>query len=140
MTMLPSAQEKLCFQSSVGKLSHDPEGFLRLVWSCERQPLEAIKAFYEQVLTLLRATGTRKILSNHGHRPPLTGAAQQWLIGDWIPRAIAQTRLSHCAIVDGADPLHRLSVQSVMLNAPAGFILRRFPTIEAAYDWLVSVR
>ena len=131
MNSLPRAQETLYFQNVAGKLFYHPLGYVRLAWSTGRLPVEEIKTYYEQVLTLLLNTGSHKILSDHGQRAPLSGLAQQWLTGDWIPRAIRLARASYCAIVEGADPMHRLSTQSVVSSAPAGMLFQRFSTVEA---------
>ncbi|GAB3334180.1 hypothetical protein ACFQT0_19705 [Hymenobacter humi] len=140
MSPLPVAKETLYFESASGKLFHHPSGYVRLAWSAERTSIENIKAFYEQVLALLLNSGAHKILSDHGHRSPLTGPAQQWIIENWIPRAMSQARTRHCAIVEGANPLHRLSTQSVVAAAPSGFVMQRFATIEAAQAWLNALR
>jgi hypothetical protein len=136
MHSLPYAQETLFFQNPAGKLYYQPAGYVRLAWAAERQTFETIKAFYEQVLVLLQSTGVRRILSDHGQRAPLPIAAQEWLTTSWIPRAISQARTQHCAIVEGADPLHRLSTQSVVSTAPAAFQFRRFDSFVAADAWL----
>ena len=136
MSSLPRAQETLCFQNPVGKIFYQPAGFLRLAWSSERVPFEVIQAYYEQVLSLMLSSNTRKILSDHGQRAPLSGPIQQWLTEEWIPRAISQARVRYCAIVEGADPMHRLSTQSVVSASPAGLIFQRFSTVDAAIAWL----
>jgi hypothetical protein len=140
MNSLPRAQETLYYQSDVGKLFYHPSGFVRLAWSAERASIEVIKAYYEQVLALLLNTGSHKILSDHGRRVPLSALAQQWISENWIPRAMSQARTRHCAIVEGADPLHRLSTQSVVAASPSGFVFQRFSVIEAAEAWLLSIQ
>ena len=139
MNLLPRSRETLYFQSAAGKLYHHPAGYVRLAWSAERTPLDTVKAFYEQVLALLLNSGARKILSDHGQRAPLSGLAQQWLTENWIPRAISQARTRHCAIVEGADPLHRLSTQSVVASAPSDFVFKRFSAMEDAESWLAGL-
>jgi hypothetical protein len=139
MNSRPRPQEKLFFQSPAGTLYYQPAGYVRLAWAQERIALEAIQAYYEQVLALLKSTGVQRILSDHGQRAPLPTAAQQWLTGDWIPRAIHLTNTRHCAIVEGANPMHRLSTQSVVSTAPADFIFKRFDSIEPAEAWLLKL-
>ncbi|UOQ96254.1 hypothetical protein MUN81_13455 [Hymenobacter sp. 5317J-9] len=139
MNLLPRTQETLYFQNAAGKVYHHPRGFVRLAWSAERTSFDAVKAFYEQVLALLLNSGARKILSDHGQRAPLSGAAQAWLIENWIPRAMTQARTRHCAIVEGADPLHRLSTQSVVSASPSGFVFQRFVSVDAAEAWLTGL-
>jgi hypothetical protein len=136
MNSLPYAQETLFFQNQVGRLYYQPAGYVRLAWAAERQPVEVIQAFYEQVLALLKSSGVRRVLSDHGQRAPLPIAAQEWLVSNWIPRAVQEARTRHCAIVEGADPLHRLSTQSVVSTAPAEFQFKRFDNFAAADAWL----
>ncbi|RYY18585.1 MAG: hypothetical protein EOO36_07815 [Cytophagaceae bacterium] len=136
MNSLPYAQETLFFQNAAGKLFYQPAAYVRLAWQAERQPLDLIQAFYEQALALLKSSGARRILSDHGQRAPLPIAAQEWLTTNWIPRAIGEARTQHCAIVEGINPLHRLSTQSIVSTAPADFHFKRFDTIAAADAWL----
>lgn len=136
MSLPPHTHETLFFQNTAGKVFYQSAGFVRLVWAPERAALEAIQTFYEQVLALMLRTATRKILSEHGQRAPLSGTAQEWLTKQWIPRAINEARAQYCAIVEGADPMHRLSTQSVVSGAPAGLVFQRFSTMEAAEKWL----
>jgi hypothetical protein len=140
MNLLPRDQETLYFQNAAGKVYHHSGGFVRLAWAPERTTFDVIKAFYEQVLALLLNSGARKILSDHGQRAPLSGPTQAWLTENWIPRALSQARTRHCAIVEGADPLHRLSTQSVVASSPSGFIFQRFASVEAAENWLKSTQ
>lgn len=135
--MLSSANaNSLVFENQAGKLYYQPAGYVRLTWSAGRLQLEVIQAFYEQVLSLLQRTNARRILSEHGQRAPLLPAAQQWLTTDWLPRAMHLARTHHCAIVEGADPIHRLSTQSIVSSAPTDFQFRRFDAYEAAEAWL----
>ena len=131
--------EKLYFESAVGRLYYNPAGYVRLAWLPGRMSLADIQAYYEQVLTLLISTGSRRVLSEHGQRSPLPLEAQEWLTANWIPRAQTLANTRHCAIVEGANPMHRLSTQSIVSAAPADFIFKRFDTIREAEAWLASV-
>jgi hypothetical protein len=138
MNFQPRTQETLFFQNAAGKLFYQPAGYVRLAWSADRAPLEAIQAYYGQVLALMQSTGTRKIMSEHGQRAPLSGTAQEWLTGTWIPLAIGQARARYCAIVEGSDPMHRLSTQSVVSSSPSGLIFQRCNNVQDAEAWLLA--
>ena len=139
--MLLSTPETLFFQNSAGRLYYQAGiQAVRLAWATERIALPAIQEYYEQVLALMLSTGSHKVLSCHGQRAPLPGPAQEWLTGNWIPRAIAQAGARYCAIVEGADPMHRLSTQSVVSASPSGLQFRRFAEIDEATAWLREVR
>lgn len=140
MSLLSQAPETLYFQNAAGRLYYQAGAqVVRLVWAAERSALPAIQEYYEQVLALMLSTGSHKILSCHGQRAPLPGAAQEWLTGNWIPRAIAQAGARYCAIVEGADPMHRLSTQSVVAASPSGLQFRRFAELGEADAWLRQV-
>jgi hypothetical protein len=133
------AQDTPYFENQAGQLYYHPAGFVRLAWAAGRLPTATIQAYYEQVLDLLVSTGCGRILSEHGLRAPLPQEAQRWITDNWIPRAIARSHTRHCAIVEGADPMHRLSTQSVVSTAPAGFVFKRFDNVPAAEQWLLAV-
>jgi hypothetical protein len=141
MNLLSQAPETQYFQNAAGRLYYQPDAHVvRLAWAPERIALAPIQEYYEQVLALMLSTGSHKILSCHGQRAPLPGAAQEWLTGNWIPRAIAQAGARYCAIVEGADPMHRLSTQSVVASSPSGLQFQRFADMHEANTWLRSVR
>ena len=137
--MTPRPSEKLYFESAAGRLYYNAAGYVRLAWAPERLSLAAIQAYYEQVLALLLSTGSRLILSEHGQRTPLAVEAQEWLTTNWIPRAMSQAHTRHCAIVEGANPMHRLSTQSVVATAPTDFQFKRFDTLLEAEAWLATL-
>jgi hypothetical protein len=124
------------FANTVGGIYYSTQGHIHLQWSADRIQLADLQAFYEQALLLLGSTGCRKILSEHGQRQPLSAAAQHWITREWIPRAMKQVRAEYCAIVDGSNPMHRLSTQTVISDAPSDFIFKRFDTISEAEAWL----
>ena len=141
MSLPPLTPETLYFQNAAGRLYYQAGAqVVRLAWAAERIALAATQEYYEQVLALMLSTGSHKILSCHGQRAPLPMAAQEWLTGDWIPRVIAQAGARYCAIVEGADPLHRLSTQSVVAASPSGLQFRRFAELTEADAWLRQAR
>lgn len=136
----PLLTETLSFTNAAGQLYYSSAGHVRLAWGPGRVPFEAVQAYYEKALAVLLTTGARKILSEHGQRAPLLPVAQQWLTQDWIPRAMARARLHHCAVVEGADPVHRLSTETVVQGAPAGFVFKRFTGRTEAEAWLDGLK
>ena len=136
--MLPllADRETVFFSNTVGRVVFHSVGYVRLAWSAERFTLPELQAFYEQALQLLSSVGVGRILSEHGQRQPLPTAAQQWLINDWIPRAIGRG-VHYCAIVEGHDPMHRLSTQGVVSSAPRGLVFGRFQDRASAEAWLL---
>ncbi len=137
---LPPPSEILSFTNAAGRIYYHSVGYVRLAWGPGRVPLDAVQAYYEKALAVLATTGARKLVSEHGPRAPLLPAAQQWLTQSWIPRAMAQARTRHCAVVEGTDPVHRLSVETVAAVAPTEFIFKRFATLAEAEAWMTGLR
>ncbi|GAA4053032.1 hypothetical protein GCM10022409_44980 [Hymenobacter glaciei] len=133
MSFQSQTLETLYFQNAAGRLYYQPAAqVVRLACAPERIAVAAIQEYYEQVLALMLSTGSHKILSCHGQRAPILAAAQEWLTSNWIPRAIAQAGARYCAIVEGADPLHRLFTQSVVAASPNGLQFQRFAELGEA--------
>ncbi|MBC6613054.1 hypothetical protein H8B15_19180 [Hymenobacter sp. BT507] len=139
MNTLIQARETQFYQNEAGRLLYNTIGYVHLAWSAERITQAALETFYEQVLLLLLRTGSTKVLSEHGDRRPLTAEAQQWIATNWVPRAIAEVNFTYCAIVEGADPIHRLSTQSVISISPAQLTYKRFSLMAEADAWLQSL-
>ncbi len=137
---LPPPFETLSYTNAAGQIYYHSAGHVRLAWGAERVPVAVVQAYYEKALAVLLTTGARRILSEHGRRTPLLPAAQQWLTQNWIPRAMAQARTNHCALVEGADPIHRLSTEAVVWAAPADFVFKRFASRAEAEAWLAGIR
>ncbi|KAA9333269.1 hypothetical protein F0P96_09845 [Hymenobacter busanensis] len=139
MPTLLRDQETLYFQNAAGSVFYHAAGYARLAWSAERvTPLET-QTLYEHTLTLLRSAGAGKVLSEHAQRQPLPPSTQEWLSHDWVPRAVQQARFRYCAIIDGQNPLHRLSAQSIIADTSLGVLFKRFSSAEEAASWLLSL-
>lgn len=132
------AQQTPYFESAAGHIYYHTVGYVRLAWAPGRLPPATIEAYYEQVLLLLRSTNCRRILSEHGQRAPLPAEAQTWITTNWIPRAMSLANTRRCAIMEGANPMHRLATQSVVNASPAGFLFKRFDNFPDAEAWLLN--
>jgi len=136
MNILIQARETQYYQNEAGRLLYNTLGYVHLIWSSERIAQASLENFYEQVLLLMQRTGATKVLSEHGARRPLLAEAQQWIATNWVPRAIAAVDFAYCAIVEGGDPIHRLSTQSVISASPTQLVFKRFAILAEAETWL----
>jgi len=139
MNTLIQARETQYYQNEAGRLLYNTLGYVHLAWSSERMAQASLETFYEQSLLLMHRTGATKVLSEHGARRPLSAEAQQWIATNWVPRAIAEVGFGYCAIVEGGDPIHRLSTQSVISASPIHLIYNRFALLAEAEAWLQSI-
>jgi hypothetical protein len=139
MLSSPRLHETLYFRNPAGSILYHSAGYVRLSWNASSSKSAEVMGLYEHALTLLQRTGTTKILSHHGQRQPLSPELQQALAQDWIPRAVRQARLAYCAIVDGEDPILRLSAQAVASQSDTSPVFGRFPSLEEADQWLARL-
>ena len=99
-----------------------------------------LRAVYEHTLNLLRRSGLRKVLSDHRRMPAYAPEDRDWLLRDWIPRAIAEAGYSHCAVVQAPDVPNHQAPQ--LLAAEAGqttqLTVQYFDQPEPAPTWLLG--
>ncbi|OON69602.1 hypothetical protein [Hymenobacter sp. CRA2] len=126
------------FQNAAASISYAPNGnYLVLSWSAVKASPEELRAVYEQALRAMQQQGIRKVLSNHGARPPLPAAVSTWVAEEWIPQAVRETGYSHCAVVENQSALGRLVAQSIGAQLPGKLLtFRYFPTQAEAAAWL----
>lgn len=126
----------LSANSSIASISCLRGSYVKLQWKKAPATDEQLKAVYEQTLLFMKAHRAPHVLSDHRLRPPLSMTIQQWLLTEWIPRAIREARYSHCAIVESSNPLGRLAARAIGMSAPPTLTSQYFETPELAEAWL----
>ncbi|MBC6991088.1 hypothetical protein [Hymenobacter sp. BT491] len=139
MLSSPRLHETLYFRNPAGTILYHSAGYVRLSWNASSPQSAEVMGLYEHALTLLQRTAATKILSHHGQRQSLSLELQQALTQDWIPRAVRQAGLSYCAIVEGENPVQRLSVQAIVAQSATAPVFKRFRTLEEADLWLKTL-
>lgn len=130
----------LYHQNPLGSILYDPAGFIVLTWTAAPITPTELQSLYAHTLQALRHYNTSKLLTNQVARQPLPTTEQQWLIEQWVPKAIANCAYSHCAIVESTQEGGHLAARAVgegVARHPLDF--RYFQHEDDARQWLQTV-
>jgi hypothetical protein len=113
------------------------DDWLYVDWIGE-QTVESIKEGCEQLLLLLKAERTHKLLNDNTRVTNIWSDAAEWIATDFAPRC-AYAGLEYVAWVYSPDQFSRLSADEVMERHITSTVTIAFDDIEAASQWLRSV-
>lgn len=110
---------------------------IHLTWKNFAQG-EALRESLNNTLELIAANGGQYCLSDARDVCVLTHEDQQWMSGEWFPRA-SQLGLQYLAVLQPKNIIAKISVNAV-LNRVDGIEIVTFDTIAAAKQWLTIKR
>ena len=126
------------FANAVGSVDYVPEdGYLYLHWSGVPMTGPEFRALYVHAHNLLRRYQLRGILADHRAMPAAPAAPdREWLLATWLPAVLADTNLTHYAVVPTLDPAHRLHTPTMAEQLRRVVTTAFFEEIPPAIDWL----
>ncbi len=124
------------FSNVAAIISYAPAGYVRLDWQPVAASATELRAIYEHVLRAMHHHRSTALMSVHNQRPPMPTDVQEWLVQNWIPRAVAEVSFSLCAIVEAATPLSRLAARAVGTSLKKQLSYAFFATDTEADAWL----
>ncbi|MDB5234787.1 MAG: hypothetical protein JWR44_1780 [Hymenobacter sp.] len=128
----------LYYRNPLGSISYNSLGFVVLKWSAAPITTPELHSLYSHTIQALRHHHTCKLLTNQVERQPLPIEAQQWIVEQWIPQAIAECAYSHCAIVECEQEANRAATRAIGSRVAGSLQFRYFPTPDAAQEWLLT--
>ena len=110
---------------------------MRADWrSMATEPAE-LRAIYEHVLQAMQRYQVTALLFVHQQPEAIPPAVQEWLVANWIPRAIEQENCQRCAIVEGSSAEARQTAQAIGRQIDGRLSYAFFANVEAAITWLL---
>ncbi|GAA4007666.1 hypothetical protein GCM10022408_19600 [Hymenobacter fastidiosus] len=138
--LLYPTNASLYFHNELASVLENADGYAHIDWNPVPVHSPALRAVAEQVLRLLSTAGFTKILSDHQLLSPLLLPDQRWLTEEWVPRAVVEVGLRHCAIVKDYDLIaHSNAAQIVQHLSAYPVTLRFFEEQSLATHWLHGV-
>ncbi len=130
----------LYFNNALGRVYHYAPDYVRIEWQTAPMTRVDLRAVYEHTLHLLKRSGLHKVLSDHRLMPPYTPEDRDWLLHNWVPRAVAEAGYSHCAVVQAHDVVNHATTQQLVTEASQTTILavQYFGQMEPALTWLLG--
>jgi hypothetical protein len=93
---------------------------------------------HEAIIQMLRQYQASKLLGDDSDLPVVHAEDQQWIIGDWIPRAKA-AGLKAVATNASLSFFGRLTIGSIQARVASEISIKTFPNIHLAGSWLRNV-
>lgn len=126
------------FSNAVGSVEYVPaEGYLLLHWSGAPLTSPEFRALYVHVLNLLRRYPLPGVLADHRAMPATPAPADRtWLLGTWLPQAVAETAFARYAVLPTLDPSHRLHTGEVQTEVRRRVTTEFFEEVAPAVAWL----
>ncbi|GAA4028128.1 hypothetical protein GCM10022409_10210 [Hymenobacter glaciei] len=129
----------LYFNNALGRVYDYSPDYVRIDWQTAPVTHQDLRAVYEHTLHLLKRSGLRRVLSDHRLMPPYTPEDRDWLLREWVPRAIAEAGYSHCAVVQAHEAANRQTTQQLVEEAgKTALVVQCFAALHPALTWLLA--
>ena len=137
---LASTSPTLYFNNALGRVYLYAPDYVRIDWQTAPMTRVDLRAVYEHTLHLLKRSGLRKVLSDHRLMPPYTPEDRDWLMYNWVPRAMVEAGYSHCAVVQAHDVFNHETTQRMVaeVNQTGLLTVQYFDQLDPALDWLLG--
>lgn len=126
------------FRNPAAEITYWPAGYLRTDWrSMAAEPTE-LRAIYEHVLQAMQRYEVKVLLFVHQQPETIPPAVKDWLVANWIPRAIRQGKYQRCAIVESSNAEARQATQAIGRQIAGTLDYALFADVETAIAWLLA--
>jgi hypothetical protein len=125
------------FRNPAAEITYWPAGYLRADWhSMATEPTE-LRAIYEHVLQAMQRYQVTALLFVHRQPEAIPPPVQEWLVANWIPRAIKQGNYQRCAIVEDSSAEAKQVTQAIGRQLDGTLTYAFFADVEMAITWLL---
>ncbi|KUG06741.1 hypothetical protein [Solirubrum puertoriconensis] len=128
---------RVYFENASGRVAEHPEGFAVVTWYKGTRQLDDFRAVLNHLDRLLRLRNGSKLLADQRLMTPFTPAESNWVVEDWLPRAVGEGPYRYAAVLLPLDVFARLSTKNVLSESQEKFLAYQFCADEAeAAQWL----
>ncbi|WP_426492044.1 hypothetical protein [Hymenobacter sp. 102] len=134
-----SVSPTLYFENSAGRILEDPAGFLRVIWTAQERDAVTCHAVFNHMIQALRRNGWSKILVDQRQLRAFSTEEQQWIVQQWLPRAVQEGGYRYGSVLVAEDVFTRLAtayITTSVQNLP--LIYRTFTDEASATAWLTG--
>lgn len=134
------AHESLYFHNSLAHVVELPGRYVRVEWLVAPMFSPDLRQVYEHILLLMKEARLHKVLTDHQLMPAIMPQDREWLVRDWIPRAVREADYRYCAVVDAHDTYARMATTHMVrqLHIHLGLQVAHFRDYFSATQWLES--
>lgn len=126
------------FSNAAGTVGFAPaDGYALVRWTSAAPSSADFKAVYEHTADLLGRHRLAGLLADHRVMPEAPAPADRaWLLAEWLPQVLADTRLARYAVLTAPAYSKRLHTPDVALHFREALPTALFEELEAAVAWL----
>jgi hypothetical protein len=125
------------FRNPAAEITHWPAGYIRADWhSMAADPIE-LRAIYGHVLRAMQRYGVTAVLFVHQQPEAIPEDLQQWLLAEWIPRAMREANYRRCALVEVYQPTTETDARAISQHLVGKMEFSFFTDVAAAAAWLL---
>ena len=133
------AGNRLYFENAVGRVEEDRVGVVRLRYHAGRRDEAAYRGLLQHALRLLARQGHGRMLVDQRQMEPFSVQEQAWLLGEWLPQAIAEGGYRYGAVIQANNVFARLAMNTTAAHPNArALTYRYFDDETAAVAWLLE--
>ncbi|RSK49891.1 hypothetical protein [Hymenobacter rigui] len=131
----------LYFENQAARILEDPAGYLRVIWKPQERDHLTFSSVFNHMAQALQRHGWSKILVDQRHMSAFNTVEQQWIVREWLPRAVLDGGYRFGAVIVAEDVFTRLAtayVTTSVQNLP--LVYRTFSDEASAAAWLQQQR
>ena len=136
-TLPPFAHETMPLSNSLANVFRHSSGYLRIEWHIVPMVSSEVRGLFDQILRLLRDECLHCLFTERTTAPPLSTEDRHWMVWEWMPQAMREAGLTHCAVVESTEQVEARFLHSVELNGNASKLhLRFFDSFAQGETWI----
>lgn len=129
---------RVYFENRAGRVSDHSAGYARLTYHSAARTPDELRALLGHVTRLLAQYAHGRLLVDQRLMQPFSPADQQ-VLQQWIPEAVAASRYRFGAILQAHDVFARLATGTAIARSrEVNLTYRHFDDEPAAVDWLLA--
>lgn len=135
---MSSATRTIYFKNGIGCIWEEPQAYLRLDYYPGPREEAQFKALLTHARQAMQRRGWSGLLVNQQQMSAFTPAEENWMVNEWLPRAVQENGYRYGAVLVAHDVFARLAMNSlVMSSRKLGHLYRNFDDEAAAIAWLL---
>lgn len=131
------ATSTLYFENKAARILENPAGFLQVIWSPEERDQLTFRAVFNHMVLALQRRGWSRILVDQRRMRAFSTDEQQWVVREWLPRAVVEGGYRFGSVIVAEDVFTRLAtayITTSVQNMP--LVYRTFSDEASATAWL----
>lgn len=138
---MPAVSRSIYFENGVGRIWEEPEAYLRLEYRSGPREEMQFRALLNHLAQALSRRGWHRILVDQQAMIPFTPSEQEWMVGQWLPRAVRENGYRYGAVVVAHNVFARLAMTQLILGSKdLPHTYRTFENDAEAVTWLLSFK